>query len=378
VWSRIEKQRKIIDFTLSSLARRKGRNLALSLVYAGVVFLLASVLFMTGALRMEAKMLLGNAPELVVQRQVAGRHDLMPNSYLDVVRSITGARNVKSRLWGYYFDPSLRANYTLVVPEKFSSGEGTVVIGQGISRIDSAFPGDILSIRGYDGRLVNLTVNSVLSLESALLTSDLMLISKKDFITIFNIPPDHFTDLTLSVENAGDLPGVAAGIVDRLPDTRIISRQDILKTYADMFDWRGNFILFTISATIWVIGILAMDKAFGFCAEERKEIGILKAIGWNASDVLLVKFWEGILISLCAFLNGILPAYVHVFYMQSVLFTPVLKGWSVLYPDFRLTPFVNPREIAILFFLTIVPYTLATIVPSLKLAAVDPDTGMRT
>ena len=44
--------------------------------------------------------------------------------------------------------------------------------------------------------------------------------------------------------------------------------------------------------------IFAWDKATGLSAEERKEIGILKSVGWETADVLLLKFWEGAVISL--------------------------------------------------------------------------------
>jgi ABC-type lipoprotein release transport system permease subunit len=90
-----------------------------------------------------------------------------------------------------------------------------------------------------------------------------------------------------------------------------------------------------------------------------------------------MKFWEGVAISLTSFFVGTLLAYLHVFFSSSVLFEPVLKGWAILYPKFKLTPFVNPFQIAVLFFLTVVPYTVATIVPSWRAATVDPDTVMR-
>ena len=61
------------------------------------------------------------------------------------------------------------------------------------------------------------------------------------------------------------------------------------------------------------------DKASGLSAEERKEIGILKAIGWETADVIRMKFWEGILISFSAFMLGYLAAYLHVFYSSAVL-----------------------------------------------------------
>ena len=123
--------------------------------------------------------------------------------------------------------------------------------------------------------------------------------------------------------------------------------------------------------------ILAWDKASGLSAEERKEIGILKAIGWETSDVILVKFWEGMIVSLTSFLAGILLAYVHVFFSSAALFEPVLKGWSVLYPRFQPTPFVSAYQVVTLFFLTVVPYTVATIVPSWRAATVDPDEQVR-
>jgi ABC-type lipoprotein release transport system permease subunit len=71
-------------------------------------------------------------------------------------------------------------------------------------------------------------------------------------------------------------------------------------------------------------------------------------------------------------------AYLHIFVTDSMLFVPVLKGWSVLYPDFKLTPFISAYEMAVLFFLTVIPYTVATIVPSWRSATIDPDSVMRT
>jgi ABC-type lipoprotein release transport system permease subunit len=123
--------------------------------------------------------------------------------------------------------------------------------------------------------------------------------------------------------------------------------------------------------------IFAWDKASGLSAEEKKEIGILKAIGWETSDVILMKFWEGMAVSLSSFLTGTLLAYVHVFFTSSALFEPALKGWAVLYPHFKITPFIDASQISTLFFLTVVPYTVATIIPSWRAATVDPDSVMR-
>jgi ABC-type lipoprotein release transport system permease subunit len=374
----IEKQRNILDFTLSSLARRKGKNIALVAVYTFLILLLASVMFFAQAIRREAKLVLADAPAMVVQRMAAGRHDLIPHRYADAIRDVKGVSGVRGRLWGYYFDPVVSANYTLLVPQTFPHGPGSVVIGRGVSRARAAFPGDVLPLRGYDGQLVYLTIADVLSTRSELVSSDLMLLAEQDFRKLFNLPADEYTDIVLDVRNSREVPTVAAKIVKLLPDTRPITRSEVLRTYDSIFDWRSGIIMVILSTAVLAFVIFAWDKASGLSAEEKKEIGVLKAIGWETSDVLWLKFWEGAVLSLTAFLAGTLLAYVHVFLTRVVLFEPVLKGWSTLYPEFRLVPEVTPYQVATLFFLTVVPYTVATIIPSWRAATIDPDAVMRS
>ena len=374
----IEKQRNILDFTLASLARRKGKNIALVSVYTALVLLLASVMFFTHALRKEAALVLRDSPSMIVQRMVAGRHDLAPARYIDVIGSVKGVSGVRGRLWGYYFDPVVGANYTLLSPETFDHPAGSIVIGEGVSRSRSAMPGDIMPLRGYDGQLSYFTIAGLLSSDSELVSSDLMLLSAQDFRKLFNLTAGVYTDIVLDVRNSKEIPTVAAKVQCLLPDARPITRSEVLRTYESIFDWRSGIVVVILSAVALAFIIFAWDKASGLSAEEKKEIGVLKAIGWETSDILLMKFWEGAVVSLSAFLMGILSAYLHIFFTASALFAPVLKGWSVLYPDFRLTPFISAYEIAVLFFLTVIPYTVATIVPSWRSATIDPDSVMRT
>ena len=174
-----------------------------------------------------------------------------------------------------------------------------------------------------------------------------------------------------------DVATIATKITEIYPDTRPILREDILRTYEAVFDWRGGVIIMVLSGVLFAFVILAWDKATGLSAEEKREIGILKAVGWETSDILLMKFWEGAAVSLASFFIGIVLAYLHIFVGSAILFEPVLKGWSVLYPNFRLTPYISVYQISTLFFLTVIPYTVVTIIPSWRSATIDPDSVMR-
>jgi len=373
----IERQRNIIDFTLSSLLRRKGKNVALVCVYTFVVFLLASVMFFIYSIKKEASIILKDAPEMVIQKMIAGRHELIPTGYMDKIKNIRGVSSVKRRLWGYYYDPVIGANYTLIVPEDSDVSAGNIVIGQGISRARLAFKGDTLEFRSHDGKIIDLEVKNTLSPESELVSSDLVLISEDDFRRLFGGSEDYATDFTLHVKNPREFSTIALKIAEILPDTRIILRDEILRTYDAVFNWRGGMMIVILLGALLAFIIFAWDKASGLSQEERKEIGILKAIGWETSDVILMKFWEGMVVSLSSFLVGVLLAYGHVFFASSALFEPALKGWAVLYPRFKPVPFIDASQLATLFFLTVVPYTVATIIPSWRAATVDPDSVMR-
>ncbi|MBA4373772.1 MAG: ABC transporter permease [Thermodesulfovibrio sp.] len=373
----ISRQKNFIGLTLNFLMRRKGKHTALFVVYTLIVFLLSSVLFFTHAVKKEASLVLEDAPEIIVQRLVAGRHDLMPEKAIEKIRGITGVDTVRGRLWGYYYDPVFRANYTMVVPPDFKYGEGNLAVGGGVSRSSIVSEGGIIPIKNHEGIIVMLTIKKILSSDSELVSSDLVLISETDFRNIFGVRKGLVTDLAVSVRNPKEIATIANKITKLFPDARPITRSEILRTYDAVFNWRGGIMLLILSACVISFMIFSWDKAAGLSAGEKKEIGILKATGWETSDVILLKFWEGMVMSLTSFLSGVVLAYLHVFFTSSVLFSPVLKGWSVLYPEFRLVPFIDAYQVAAVFCLTVLPYTAATIIPAWKAANTDPDAVMR-
>ncbi len=373
----LRRQWYLIDFTVSSLARRPGKYLSLLLVYTLIVFLLASVMLFTQSLRQEAALVLAESPEVILQRMVAGRHDLMPADYLEKIGRIRGVKALYGRLWGYFYDPALRANYTLMVPRDPEIATGEIQIGAGISRTRGLGLGDYLSLRSAQGEPFSFRVAAVLDHDTEIVSNDLMLLAEDDFRRFFSIPEDRFTDIVLEVRNPREVRTIAEKLTLALPDTRPILREEILRTYDAVFGWRQGLVFVLLAGSLLAFIIFAWDRASGLSGEERREIGILKSVGWETGDVIRMKFWEGAILSLSAFLLGYLLAYGHVFYLSAGLFEPVLKGWAVLYPAFRPIPFVDGLQVATLFFFTVFPYTVATIIPIWRAAVTDPDAVMR-
>jgi ABC-type lipoprotein release transport system permease subunit len=373
----LQRQRYLLDYSLSSLLRRKRKHFALLVIYTLIIFLLASVMLFTHGLKGEIAHALEVSPEIVLQRIEAGRHGLIPADYLQRLGRLRGVSEKKGRLWGYYYDPALQANYTIIASDEEALSTAEVILGSGVARMRGVGPGDYTSMRGADGNAYSFRVKSLLDSDSELFSADLVLMSPKAYRKLFAIDEALFTDIVFSVRNPREVQKVAEKIVARLPDTRPILKQEIQRTYDAVFSWRQGILFVLLTTSILAFAIFAWDRASGLSAEERREIGILKAVGWETSDILQMKFWEGGVISLLAFLCGYLLAYLHVFYTGAPLFEPVLKGWSVLYPSFALTPSVDGLQLATLFFFTVFPYVVAIIFPIWQVAITDPDAVMR-
>jgi ABC-type lipoprotein release transport system permease subunit len=373
----IERQRYFVDLTLSSLLRRKRKNLSLVAVFALIVFLIASVLFLSRAIRLEALALLSDAPEIVIQHNVAGRHDLIPIRYAEKIKAIRGVDQVESRLWGYYYHAAARATYTVMASAQADWDDEEVVIGAGVSRTWGTIVDQTLYFKAFDDQAVAVRIKRVLDARTDLVSADLVLMTPRLFRRLFGIPEELATDLVAGVRNVNESPTIAGKILAALPDTRPILREEIHRTYNAVFDWRSGYVLVLLVSAAAAFIIFAWDKASGLSERERKEIGILKALGWDTADILALKFWEGAVICLSAFLLGATGAFVHVFWGDARLFEHALRGWSVLFPTFHPVPDIRIGDLAVLFFLTVVPYTLCTIVPAWQVAATDPDAVMR-
>jgi ABC-type lipoprotein release transport system permease subunit len=392
----LEKQFNILDFSLSSLWRRKFKNIGIILVFSGVIFLLASFQMLTGALSGTAETVLANTPEITIQKMSAGRQEAIPLDYAGRLSSIFGIQEVVPRVWGYYFDGSNLANYTVMALEPGSmpgfsrlgltlahgrfpeSGDaGGVVLGRSVQDILGLDDRRRFSLFRPDLSLKSFSVTGIFNRESDLLTNDLIVMNPADARDLFNIAPTMATDFCVYVSNPAEIENIAKKISSLLPDTRVLTKNQINKTYQVVFSWRSGFASICLLTALVAFAILAWDKASGLSPEERREIGILKILGWETGDILAIRFWESALVSFLAFVIGTTAAYIHVAFLDGTLLKPVMVGWSVIHPSFKLLPAVTLGDLLLILTFSVVPYLGATVIPAWRCSTVPPDSVIR-
>jgi len=373
----LRRQRAVLEFALASLLRHSGKAAVFGAVLTLIVFLLTSLAFLRSSVRFEAAAMLREAPDLVVQRQVAGRQDLVPGAAVAAVGTVPGVQSARGRLWGYYYDPAAGANYTVAVPLSNPPAEGEAAIGGGISRSRHGYSRDVLALRSYRGTPVLFTVKAVLPDRADLIAADLMLVSEPDFRALFALETGVVNDIVVRLAPGADPDAVRYAVTRVLPGARLITKADLLATADSFLDWRRGLPGVIVLAMALALVIVASDKPTALSGEEQREMGILRALGWSKPDVLVAKAWESLAVSITAVLVGMLAAYAHVYLAGAALFTPVLRGWAVLAPDLDLVPSFDAPVLATIAVLTLLLPAAGSLIACYGPASGAPDSVIR-
>lgn len=382
----------ILDFAISSLLRRKVKNIIIFATFSIIIFFLSTIILITDALIIEARTGMKFAPDVLVQGTRTGRQELIPKNWIGKIGAIRGVKEVRERFWGYYYDSISRANYTLVGIEDrdlikdlglfLEKGEmikekWDVLVGRGIVDQDNLKIGSEIFFYGPDRKPYNFKVKGIFRGSTDLWTRDILVMRETSLRELFQVENNLTVDLWVYVYNDDEASNIAAKINSFIPGVRCISKKELQRTYEAAFGWRSGVMIVMFFASILAFIILASDKATSLSAEEKREIGILKAIGWQTSDILKLKFYESAIISVLSYLLGFIMSFVNVTFFGASIFRPIMTGWSVIYPAFQLSPVINLNQLFLIFFISVLPYIASTIIPSWRTSVIDPDIVIR-
>jgi ABC-type lipoprotein release transport system permease subunit len=379
---------------MGGMGRRRAKTFALGGALALAVALVAAVLFLTDALRAESER--GNAamPDVTVEKLVAGRPSTISRAEGDKIRGLPSVRSVTPRAWGYLFLAAIQGNVTIVgVPPgapalsaasgSLASGRDLVpgahemIAGRGLSSLLGLDLGDELGLPSANPQAVPLKLVGTFASRIDLFTSDVVLCDESDARALLGLGDSEATDLAVSVINPNESHVIATKIAVALPGARVIEKDVLGRVYALTYGRRSGVFLAAALPALLALLVLGWDRVSVLGPEERREVAILKAVGWSTADVLSAKLLESVLVALLASASGLAMAYVWVFPLGAPGLRPTLAGWSVLYPEAQLTPVVDFAQLLSLALGVVAPFVVLSIVPAWRAASMDPMEAMR-
>ena len=387
----------LLDYAIRSLMRRFGKSFFIFFILSLLIFVLASVLMIADAIKLELNTTLKTLPQITLQRFIAGKQSDVPLERVEVLLDIEGITAITPRVWGYYYFKPAGVNFSIVgidaYEEQYSKTlsnltqhfdikllekENGMIIGEGVKKIlRENYYTDFFNFITSGGKWQRVYIAGVFHSDLALESNDLILLPKKLAYAIFGMDEHKATDIIVKVANIKEIATIVQKINERYPDMRAITQDDIRVSYQNIFDYKSGFFLALFSICAFAFFIIIYDKTSGLSSEEKREIGILKAIGWSSDDILKEKFYESFTLSLSAFLLGVTGSLFYVYALQAPLLRNLFMGYSALKPSFALPFSVDVSMLVLLFLLSVPIYIAATLIPVWRASTLDADEVMR-
>lgn len=386
----------LLDLALRNLLRHPAKSLAVIIPLVVVLAMATTMASVREGFSRDAAAATAGLPEVTVQRMVGGRVERISVPLGDSLARIPGVTRVAPRVWGYV---PLRAEsgdeftYTLMgldfarmpVPEDISvtleSGrwlspgiEHEAVIGRTFAAAQNVRPGDVIRLSDLLGNSDTFLITGIFGSPVQIYSADLLVTSIADARRFFGYLPAEATDFL--VYAGRDPNDVAAEVVAIDSGLRVLTRAALNNLCQEAYGGRsGVFALFWLILLLTAL-LTTFAQAANIQIDLAREIGILKAMGWDSADVIALRLLESLALGILGTLGGILAGLIYV-----ALDAPGIKsyflGWSRVYPDFPLPAVLALDDLGLLLAIGILPLLAAGAVPAWLAATIPPDEAIR-
>lgn len=371
-----------------NLVRRNSlRTLILTLSLTAILFPFLAALSISEGIKFQSKISVEEGADFYVTGDSAGSSAPMPLSAIERFRSLPGVDRVVSRIVGRAY---LGERIITIVgmpggtlPDSLIQAggrriqnKGDVIVGSSIASRHGLTTGSRFYMPINQWK--RFTVTGVFSSKCSIWSSKLIYMSLEDAGELFRMKGMATDFLVYAKPNQSPVVSIYLQLENKVdPPFRAQSRELVNSYFQKGFESRaGIFTAFYLATFALAIPIVFILAGLGW-RERRKEIGTLKAVGWQSLDVMEVVIWENIFVSLISASLALVVAFVWIKGLNGFFIAQFFIGESGLIPDFS----VPSRFIPVPAFLALALALTVTMTGSLyytwRMAATHPAETMR-
>ena len=381
-----------VHFLLILLLKNKKKHFILFVISTLLMMLLASTLFIISSLRQDINAGLDAQADITLQKYQAGRLMNTPRSWLDEALNIDGVTNAQGRIYGTHFYEPKEEHFLIVGVDLYDKqivhnlhkllrdlniteflARKNMLIGSGVKEFFDKYQyNDYYIFRPPDRSKEKVYIYKTLPQTTALLSSDVILMDINEARKILGIPKDEFSDIILEVPNKNEIRTVYEKLLISHFNSRIITKENIKKYYANIFNYKGGIFIGLYILTLVTFLLIIYQRYSMIRTIDAKEAAILKSVGWNIKEIIYFKLLENFILLFFAYIFAILGALVYVYVLNAPILRDIFLGYSNLHTNVHFSPAVHIQDLVLLFLLFVIPFMLAIIVPLWKVATTEP------
>ena len=378
-------------FLTLNLLKEKRRFVGIVLISTLLIFLLSSVLFISSSIKSTLNSSLNAQPDFVVQNIKGGKVSAIQAKQVDKIVNIFGVKQVTKRVYGrYFFDEKYSALIVGVdfldeqsskylskvidsVDLKLFYSKDNMLVGQGVlSYLNSHYYAASYNFLTPSGAMQKVSLFEALNTKGSLLSNDMIIMPLELAQKVLGLQEGELTDIALNVPNDSEWESIKAKLQSLNFSTRVVSKKDMQKSYESLFNYKGGVFLVLYLIVIATFSLLLYLRYSLASSLERKEIAILRAVGWSIKDVLKLKFLENIFLVIFAFILGSSLAYIFVFILGAPLLKNIFLGGANLEQFATFAPVVDYGVLSTIFIVYAVAFLGSVLIPVWKIAVTEP------
>ena len=400
----LQKHANLASYALGNVLKYRVKSLAIVLALIFSSSILCSVEFIREGVAQDIAASLDESPDLIVQKIIGGRQAPVPIEWKYNVSSTNGVRIASPRVWGYtdvgggnlLTIMGINASEYSTIPDAMGtdlldggrflqeSDSRKMVIGQGIvdlmatSAMSSVVDvGSLLSLITFDGALIEFEVIGIFNSDSKIFSYDMILTDTGSARAVLGYDNATCTDIAVWIDYGGRLSDVAFRLDSTMTDARILSRDAIQDVMFITYGGRAGIIALLWVAVLMAVILLAFTSSSAGSEEARREVGLLKALGFDTIDVIEIRLFESITLSLLGASLGVSTAIIYDFYLGAPLLAGYLLGWNLLLLNGGLPLVISASTVFTIYVVAIVPILIASVIPAWRNAIEEPDVVLR-
>ena len=380
-----------------NLRRHRGKSLAILIPLVLVMATASFMMFTRGGFVKDAEIAKGFLPDVTVQGIEASRVGKISLTIKKRIEEIPHVKMVIPRVWGYLplkirgVDTAFtlmgldlnRPVYNGKLPWTIERGAFLVpgdrrkaVLGQGVALSFNAGVGDRLQIEDTLGNKGEFEVVGIFNNTVQIYSTDLILVSLPDAGEFFGYPKDEFSDLLVYADSPENADLIAREIAGRFRNTRVLTGRALTDLVKEAFGRRGGTFQAMWLILLETVLLLVWAQSAHLSVDVSREIGILKAVGWQTGEIIEMRMMESLILGLGGTSIGILAGFLY-----ALLGTPGISGYCLgcasIYPKFPVPVNCDFQSIVLLFILGVLPLMAISAIPAWLAGVVDPDEAIR-
>ncbi len=371
---------------VASLLRRSGRSGVVLCCLLGVLLPFVAASALSEGVRSQSIMSVEAGADLYVSREQYGRNGPISLKMVERFEKIPGVMRVVPRIVGRtYLGEELAVVVGIDRFADFSPSRTEhpldaeqAYFGSSLARRLDLAPGD--EFRFFLNPALPFSVAGLLEPELSIWSGSMVVISFDAAQQVFKLP-GMASELLLYCR-----PGTAESVADHLsslgkpwemqPPLRIQTRKIVRRYVNRGFDIQaGMFTMLYVTAFGLSVPALLILSGLGR-GVRRREIGIMKAVGWQTLEVLEMTFFENLLLALLGSLLAVVFAMLWLKLGNGIGIAPLFISGAGWIPDFAVPSRFLPLPVLYSFLFGLVLTMIGTLVPTWKAAVTPPLTTM--